>query len=117
MSASLTDLLTAAKNIVTALNQSSQTILAINGTSSQTNITSATLVTTGQGRLVTISVIITNLTGATAGTIYDATAAASTSNPVGVIPVVSGVYVWNIPYNNGIVVAPGTNQTVTVVYS
>lgn len=114
MSASITDLLTAAKNIVTALNNASQTYLNVNGTLVKNAITSATVVTTGQGRVASVSVVATSTT---AGVVYDATTAGATTAAIGPIPAVIGVYQWNIPYNNGIVVAPGSGQTVTVSYS
>lgn len=114
MSASLTDLLTAAKNIVTAINGAAQTYLNVNGTSTTNGLTAATVVKTGQGRIVTVSVVATSTT---AGKIYDATVAAATTNPIGVIPASVGVFTWNISCNNGIVVAPGSGQTVTISYS
>jgi len=114
MSASLGDLLTAAKNIVTAINSAAQTYLNVNGSSSQTAITAATLVKSGQGRLASV-VVVTG--GSAAGAIYDASVASSTANQIGVIPTVPGVYVWNISFSNGLVVTPGTSQKVTVSYS
>ena len=49
---SLSDILTAAKNIVTALNQLGQTYLSVEGAQQLADITTATLVMTGQGILV-----------------------------------------------------------------
>jgi len=114
MSASITDLLTAAKNIVTAINGAAQTYLNVNGTLTKNGITAATVVNTGQGRIANVSVVATSTT---AGKIYDATVSSATTNPIGVIPATTGMFSWNIPYNNGIVVAPGSGQTVTISYS
>jgi len=114
MSASLSDILTAAKNIVTAINSAAQTYLNVNGTSSQTAITSTTLIRSGQGRLAAV-VVVTG--GSATGAIYDVSSATLTTNQIGIIPTVPGVYVFNIPYNNGLVIAPGTGQKITVSYS
>jgi hypothetical protein len=112
--ASLSDILTAAKNIVTALNQLGQSFLQVEGSNMQSNITSATLVKTGQGRIARISVVVA---GSAVGRIYDANASAATTNTMFVIPNTVGVTQINMPVNNGIVVAPGTGQTVSISYS
>lgn len=112
--ASLSDILTAAKNIVTALNQLGQSFLQVEGSNMQSNITSATLVKTGQGRIARISVVVA---GSAVGRIYDANASAATTNTMFVIPNTVGVTEINMPVNNGIVVAPGTGQTVSISYS
>jgi hypothetical protein len=116
MSTSIGDILTAAKNIVTAINGAAQTFLNVNGTSAQDGITSATLVKTGSGRIATVSVVVP---GSANGAIYDTAAAASVaaSNQIGVIPAMIGPYVFNIPFSSGLVVTPGTGQTITVSYS
>lgn len=112
--ASLSDILTATKNIVTALNQLGQTYLQVQGTKIATDITTATLVQAGQGRLARVSVVVA---GSAAGAVYDASSASLTTGQVWVIPNTIGVTEVNIPINNGIVVAPGTGQTVVVSYS
>lgn len=112
--ASLDDILTATKNIVTALNQLGQTYLDVEGTSSYTNITAATLVKSGQGRIARVIVVVA---GSGTGAIYDAASATATSDKLLTIPTTIGVGEANIPVNNGIVVAPGTGQTVAIVYS
>lgn len=114
MTASLTDILTTAKNIVTAINGAAQTYLNVNGTQVKNAITTTTLINSGQGRLVTVSVVVTSTS---TGTIYDSNSTGSLTNQIGTIPTVTGVYTWNIPYNNGIVVVPGSGQTITVTYS
>lgn len=112
--ASLSDILTAAKNIVTALNQIGQTFLQVQGSRVYTNITSATLVQDGQGRIARVSVVVT---AGTAGAIYDASSASLATDQVWVIPDAVGVTEINMPVNNGIVVAPGAGQTVSISYS
>ncbi len=112
--ASLSDILTTTKNIVTALNQLGQTYLDVEGTSSYTNITTATLVKSGQGRIARVIVVVA---GSGTGAVYDASSATATNDKLLTIPTTIGVGEANIPVNNGIVVAPGTGQTVAIVYS
>jgi hypothetical protein len=112
--ASLSDILTTTKNIVTALNQLGQTYLDVEGTSSYTNITTATLVKSGQGRIARVIVVVA---GSGTGSVYDASSATATNDKLLTIPTTVGVGEANIPVNNGIVVAPGTGQTVAIVYS
>ena len=114
MTASIGDILTAAKNIVTAINGAAQAYINVNGSISATSITSATLLKTGAGRIATISVVASS---ATTGAIYDTNSASSTANKIGVIPATVGITIWNIPYTNGLVVVPGSGQTVTISYS
>jgi hypothetical protein len=115
MSTSLSDILTAAKNIVTAINGAANIYLSVNGTTDYPNIkTSPVLVKSGAGRLAVVSVVTA---GSTVGTIYDANAATATTNPVYTIPNTVGVYVVNMPVSFGLVVSPGTSQVVSVSYS
>lgn len=112
--ASLSDLLTAAKNIVTSVNQLGQTYLQVQGSQSLSGITAATLVKSGQGRVARVSVVVA---GSAAGAIYDTNVPSATTGQIWVIPNTVGVTEINLPVNNGIVVAPGTGQTVVVSYS
>jgi hypothetical protein len=112
--ASLSDILTTTKNIVTALNQLGQTYLDVEGTSSYTNITTATLVKSGQGRIARLIVVVA---GSGTGAVYDAASETATNDQLLTIPTTLGIGEVNIPVNNGIVVAPGTGQTVAIVYS
>lgn len=111
---STSDILTAAKNIVTALNQISQTIIEVYGSTARPGISSATVVAQGQGRVVNVSVTVA---GSASGSIYDGTVATATRNPIYRIPTTIGIYEVNMPVSNGIVVAPGTGQTVSISYS
>lgn len=112
---SLSSILTAAQNIATALNNANQTTLAINGTQNAAALTDAgaVLVKSGSGRVATVSVLVAGAEGA----IYDTNDATSTANQVYVIPAVVGAVFVNMPVTNGIVVAAGAAQVVTVSYS
>lgn len=112
--ASLSDLLTAAKNIVTAINGLGQTYLNIQGALSYTDLTAATLVHSGNGRLC--NVVVTTAGSAT-GAVYDSTNTTTPANLIYVIPNTVGVYTVNFPVNYGIVVVPGTGQVVSVSHS
>lgn len=111
--ASLDDLFTVGKNIVTAINGLSQTYLSVNGSRQTADITTDTLVKTGPGRVAVVSIIV----GGAAGAIYDTNSVTSTANQIYVTPTTEGVYYVNMPVNNGIVVAPGAGQTVSISYS
>lgn len=111
---SLSDILTVAKNIVTAINGVASTYLDVQGLQNKPNISAATLVQLGQGRVAMVSV---TTAGSTAGSIYDTNAVGSTLNKVLAIPNVVGVTFVNMPVSLGIVVVPGTSQVVTVTYS
>ncbi len=114
MSASPSDVLTAIKNIVTALNAATDTQLSINGKLNAAAIGTATVVKSGSGRLATVSVVIA---GTTPGTIYDGNTLLAISKPLGVIPNMVGVFSVNLPVSFGILVVPGTGQVVTIGYS
>lgn len=111
---SMSDILTAAKNVVTAINQLGQTYLSVEGSSLMSSISTATVVKTGQGRIARVAVVTA---GSTVGSIYDATDAAATTDKLWTIPNTTGITEINLPVNNGIVVVPGTGQTVAVSYS
>jgi orotidine-5'-phosphate decarboxylase len=111
---SLTDILTTAQNIVRAISNLGTTYLQVQGSLVSNGIAAATLISTGQGRLVRITVITA---GTTTGAAYDANLSTATTSPVLTIPNTVGVIDVNIPINNGIVIAPGTGQVVTVSYS
>ena len=114
MSASISDLLTAAKNIVTAINQAAQSYVNVAGANNSPAITAATLVKTGSGRVVQVSVLVA---GSATGSVYDASVSSATTGKLYVIPQTVGVVSVNIPVQYGIVVAPGSGQTITISYS
>ena len=110
--ASIADILTAAKNLVTAVNGLGQTYLQVNGSLRSVSATGTTpvLISSGQGRLASISV--TASSGSNTGMIYDL----SSTDPSGIVIAnslcfidhVKGVTYANLPYNNGLVVVPGS---------
>ena len=114
MSASISDILTAAKNIVTAINGLGQTYLKVQGALRSGTLTATTLVSTGQGRLAAGRVIGA---GSTDCMMYDSNSASSLTSALAVIDNVAGITVANLPFNNGLVVVPGTGMTVVVTYS
>lgn len=84
------------------------------------NITAATVVKVRQDadicRLVRVSVIVA---GSAAGAAHDidTTGAAAVGNQIAVIPNTAGTVVYlDWPCNKGIVIAPGTGQTLAVCY-
>lgn len=111
---SISDILTAAKNIVTAINGLGQTYLQVSGSRVSRQIGAATVVLVGQGRLARV---IVTTAGSASGSIYDASVSTATTPKIFVIANTLGVTEINIPVENGIVVAPGTGQVVTVSYS
>lgn len=85
------------------------------GSSSALNLTAATLVKAGAGRLIRISVTVA---GTAAGSANDAatTAGAAATNQLASIPNAVGVIYLDFPVTNGIVVTPGTGQSLSVSY-
>lgn len=112
--ASLSDLLTAAKNLVQAVNALTQDYMNVQGVANVTNITAPTVVKYSSGRIVNVSVLVA---GDSAGTVYDSATINSTINPLFAIPNMLGVFNANMPAAFGILVVPGTGQTVSVSYS
>ena len=112
--ASLSDILTVGKNIVTAINGISQNYINVQGAQNSGKLTVATLVQLGAGRVA--NVVVTTA-GTTVGYVYDANSTSSTSNPIYVIPNTVGLVFVNMPVGIGLVVAPGTGQAVTISYS
>ncbi len=112
--ADLNSILTAAQNIASAINGAAQAYLNVNGTANYPQISAATLVLNGRGRIAVVSI---TTAGSTNGTIYDANDATATTLPIYTIPNTIGVVVLNFPVTNGIVIVPGTSQVLSVSYS
>lgn len=123
--ASLDDILTTQKNGVVAINGLTQAITRYLGNRTSQAVTTSTLIFAGTGRLVSYSIIVA---GTTDGLIYNSASVAGiaaadllTAVPapggsgnapflgLGVIPV--GMF-----FTKGLVVVPGTGQTVAVTY-
>jgi hypothetical protein len=113
-STSLSDLLTALKNVVTALANATLAYRQVNGISTAEAIIAPRIVKATAGRVASISVIVA---GSTPGVIYDASQIGIITGPICGIPNTLGVTFINLPTDTGIVVVPGTGQTVTVSWS
>lgn len=112
-------------NAATAVNPSGKFVMNVvdatgnefvaSGKTGQYNITAATAIKASPGRLVKISVIVA---GSAAGTANDCatTGAAAVGNQIAAIPNSVGVINLDWPCATGIVVVPGTGQTLAVSY-
>jgi hypothetical protein len=80
------------------------------------NITSNTVVKASAGFVVTLVVLDA---GSANGGLFDTdtVGAAAAANEIFAIPQVAGVYTINFPASSGIVVKPGTGQTIAISYS
>lgn len=116
--ASQSDLLTAQKNLVNAVNNLAVTYQQVNGTQNKANIsgTDPVLIKDSTARLSSVSVIEA---GSTVGYIYDAktTTISHETSKLYVIPNTVGVYFVNMPAGLGLVASVGTDQVITVSYS
>ena len=113
--ASLSDLLTVAKNIATAINALVQAYKNIQGLTNFTSIAAPTVIKPSSGRICVVSVISK---GTAEGGVFDsAVTGGATNRPLWVIPMVEGVYVVNLPASFGITIIPGTGQSVSGSYS
>jgi hypothetical protein len=92
------------------------------GHASALNIATTTVVSTvppdfsrAQARLVRINVVVA---GSAPGNAYDAATAAGAiaGNLIAVIPNTVGIYLVDFPIQAGILIVPGTGQTVAVSY-
>jgi hypothetical protein len=120
--ANLDDVVTVQKNGVVAVNALVQSLTNfreiysnVMGGNSAIGISSDSLIMTGAGRLVTVSVI----TAAAGGTIHDidAVASATTANAIYTIPNNTGATVVNFPFFDGIVIKPAAGSIVSISYS
>lgn len=112
--ASLSDILTVAKNLAQAVNALAQTYLNVQGAQNFAGLTAATVVKSSAGRIANISVIVA---GSATGAVYDSAATGIITKPLFVIPTTAGVYVVNLPASFGITIAPGSGQTVSGSFS
>jgi hypothetical protein len=82
------------------------------------DVTAATVIFTGKGRVAKVSVIVA---GSAAGTVNDCatTGAAAVANQLATIPDTAGggVYDIDMPVATGLVVVPGTGQTLAVSFT
>jgi len=91
-------------------------MLTGSGLASVLNISVATVVKAAPGRVAKISV---TTAGSAAGTLNDftTTSGAAAANEIAVIPNTVGVYSFDWPCANGIVITPGSGQVVSVSYA
>jgi hypothetical protein len=112
------DILTTLKNVVLALNGATTAYRQVNGISTKEGITVPTVVKTTPGRVASVSIIVA---GSTTGMLYDANQLGITLAPLWVIPEAAKTdgqpYVVNQATDTGILVVPGTGQSVTVCWS
>lgn len=89
--------------------------LVTQGAKNSLNITAARVVKAGPGTLLAVTVIVA---GSAAGTINDlaANSGVAAANQVYTIPNAAGTYQIGFPCLTGIVVTPGTGQTLAVSY-
>jgi hypothetical protein len=112
--ASMTDVLTTLKNLVTAINGLAQNYLNVQGLLNFAGLTAPTVVKATSGRIARVSVIVA---GSAPGVIYDGATLAATTKPLCVIPNTVGPFEANFPTSFGLLVVPGSGQTVSGSYS
>jgi hypothetical protein len=116
--ASTSDVLTAIKNIVTALATAAQNYLNVQGATNAAAISVPTVVKASPGRIARVSIIVA---GSGTGFIYDGVTLAATTRPLWVIPETAKAdgepYEVDFACAFGLLVVPGTGQTVSVGYS
>ena len=115
MPASLDDILTAQKNGVVAINNLAQTTTRATGNQTSLTVTVPTVVYTGTGYMVNFSVVVA---GTAAGMVYDN----NDTSPVAadalcVTPTTVGVYKTGQVFISGLVIVPGTGQSINVTYT
>lgn len=115
MPASLDDILTTQKNGVIALNNIQQSLAAEVATVTTAVATSSTFVVAGKGRLLRFSVTVA---GTTVGFIYNSSTptGGASSNALVACPNTIGVYEANVVFDAGLVISPGTSQSISITY-
>lgn len=91
-------------------------VVVAEGTSTVTNITAATVIKPTGGRIAKVSVLVA---GSAVGAVHNCatTGAAAAGNQVAVVADTVGVYSIGMPCPAGIVVVPGTGQTLAVSFA
>jgi len=116
MSASLADILTTQKNGVVAVNGIAQATARSLGTQTSVTVTTATVIYVGKGYLVNFSVVVAGSTVGTISNAGDLTTVAA-ANALCAVPNTVGVVKLGQVFLTGLVVTPGTGQSVNVTYS
>lgn len=114
--ASLDDVITVQKNAVVGVNGLNQTIRRAQGSNTSLTVTAQTQIVVGRGYLVSFSVVVA---GTTSGKISNAqtTSLVAAPNALCATPDTIGVYPCGLVFTDGLVVTPGTGQSVNVTYS
>lgn len=114
--ASLDDILTTQKNGVVAINNYAFALLREQGAFTSSTVTADTVVVTGRGYLVSVTVVVG---GTGAGSIYNANSTTSPPASQKLFPVGTtvGVFPAGLVFTNGLVIVPGTGQSINVTYS
>ena len=115
MPASLDDILTAQKNGVVALNNIQQALASEVATVTTAVATASTFVLAGKGRLLRFSVLVA---GTTVGFVYNSATptGGAASNALVACPNTIGIYEAGVVFDSGLVIAPGTGQSVSITY-
>ena len=116
--ATIDDILTTQKNGVVAINNLGTTLKSYNeGQYTSSTVTGSTLIVAGAGRLVSIIIVIA---GTTTGYVYNSSTVAGIlpANAILALPPSAvGVYPVGAKFTAGLVIVPGTGQSVNVTYS
>lgn len=132
--ATLDDILTTQKNGVVAINnvsngfQSISTNIGSLATSidglvaqvavefTSATVTSSTLVIAGSGRLIGVSIVVA---GSASGLVHNSATVGgvAASNALVATPATLGFYAVSQRFTNGLVIVPGTGQSINITYS
>jgi hypothetical protein len=115
MPASLDDILTAQKNGVIALNAIQQALASEVATVTTAVATSSTFVVAGKGRLLRVSILVA---GSTTGFVHNSATptGGAASNALVACPNTIGVYEANVVFSAGLLIEPGTSQSISITY-
>ena len=114
MSASLDTVVTNIQNLANAVFTASTNYSNVNGLQDFFNITAATVIRSGQGRICKVSVIVA---GSASGTVYDANSTTDLTRPIYKIANTVGVVDVSLPVQYGVMIVPGTGMTVAGSFS
>jgi hypothetical protein len=116
MAASLDDILTTQKNAVIALGAIQKALNADIAVYTTPVATGSTFVIAGSGRLLRFSVLVA---GSAVGFVHNSATptGAATSNALVACPNTVGVYEANVAFNAGLVIEPGTGQSLSITYT
>jgi len=113
--ASLADILTTQKNGVVALSNTGLALTRAQGNATSQTVTGSTLVIDKAGYLVNVCVVVA---GSAVGSIHNSStvAGAAAANELFSVPNTVGMYPLGQVFNSGLVISPGTGQSINVTY-